>query len=50
MKRVGFIGLGNIGRGICSNLIKQGNEMTVYDVYRPAMEKSIVRLHEIIKN
>ena len=39
MKRVGFIGLGNIGRGICSNLIKQGNEMTVYDVYRPAMEK-----------
>ena len=39
MKRVGFIGLGNIGRGICSNLIKHGNEMTVYDVYRPAMEK-----------
>lgn len=39
MKRVGFIGLGNIGRGICSNLIKQGNELAVYDVYKPAMEK-----------
>lgn len=38
MKRVGFIGLGNIGRGICSNLIKQGNELAVFDVYRPAME------------
>ena len=39
MKRVGFIGLGNIGKGICSNLIKQGNELTVYDVYKPAMEQ-----------
>ena len=39
MKRVGFIGLGNIGKGICSNLIKHGNELTVYDVYKPAMEQ-----------
>ncbi len=38
MKKVGFIGLGNIGKGICSNLIKKGNELTVYDVYKPAME------------
>lgn len=39
MKRVGFIGLGNIGKGICSNLIKKGNELAVYDVYKPAMEQ-----------
>lgn len=38
MKRIGFIGLGNIGRGICANLIKQGNELAVYDVYQPAMD------------
>lgn len=37
--KVGFIGLGNIGRGICANLIKQGNELAVYDVYKPAMER-----------
>ena len=39
MKKVGFIGLGNIGKGICKNLIKNGFELTVYDVYRPAMER-----------
>lgn len=39
MKKVGFIGLGNIGRGICSNLLKHGHSLTVYDVYRPAMER-----------
>ena len=39
MKKVGFIGLGNIGKGICGNLIKHGYELAVYDVYRPAMER-----------
>lgn len=38
MSKVGFIGLGNIGRGICANLIKKGHELAVFDVYRPAME------------
>lgn len=38
MKKVGFIGLGNIGRGICGNLIKHGCELAVYDVSRTAME------------
>ncbi len=37
--KVGFIGLGNIGRGICLNLIKKGHELSVYDVFRPAMEQ-----------
>ena len=39
MKKVGFIGLGNIGKGICGNLIKHGHELAVYDVYKPAMER-----------
>lgn len=30
-KKVGFIGLGNMGHGMCSNLIKAGNQMTAYD-------------------
>lgn len=39
MKKVGLIGLGNIGRGICRNLIKQGNEVAVFDVCTAAMER-----------
>lgn len=38
MKQVGFIGLGNIGRGICGNLIKHGYELAVFDVSQTAME------------
>jgi|GEM_PF-1957707 len=26
MAKAGFIGLGNIGRGICKNLLENGNE------------------------
>lgn len=39
MKKVGFIGLGNIGKGICSNLIKQGNELAVFDLSTEAMHR-----------
>lgn len=39
MAKVGFIGLGNIGRGICKNLIKGGNELSVFDVNRDAAEQ-----------
>lgn len=39
MAKVGFIGLGNIGRGICGNLIKGGNELTVFDVNQAAAER-----------
>lgn len=39
MKKIGFIGLGNIGKGICNNLIRHGYSLSVYDVYRPAMER-----------
>lgn len=38
MKKIGFIGLGNIGKGICNNLIRKGHTLTVYDVNAKAME------------
>ena len=38
-KKVGFIGLGNMGRGMCGNLIKAGNDMSIYDANRQAMER-----------
>lgn len=39
MKNIGFIGLGNIGKGICRNLIKHGYDLTVYDLSPQAMER-----------
>lgn len=39
MAKVGFIGLGNIGKGICKNLIEKGNEVTVFDVSAEAMKR-----------
>ena len=38
MAKVGFVGLGNIGKGICKNLIKGGHTLTVYDINPAAME------------
>ena len=38
-KKIGFIGLGNIGRGICKNLILAGHSVTVNDVNAQAMEQ-----------
>lgn len=38
MKKIGFLGLGNIGKGICNNLIRKGHTLTVYDVNAKAME------------
>lgn len=37
MAKIGFIGLGNIGKGICGNLIKAGHELTIYDRKPDAM-------------
>ena len=39
MAKIGFLGLGNIGRGICKNLIEKGHELTVYDVDSEAMKR-----------
>ncbi len=36
--RVGFIGLGRMGGGVCSNIIKNGYDVTVYDAYESALK------------
>lgn len=37
-KRIGFIGLGNMGRGMCRNLIRAGHTLTVFDTSEAAAE------------
>ncbi|MDO5539335.1 MAG: NAD(P)-dependent oxidoreductase [Eubacteriales bacterium] len=44
-KKVGFIGLGNMGRGMCGNLIKAGNDVTIYDTNPKAMERYAGKAH-----
>lgn len=39
MAKIGFVGLGQVGKGICNNLIKAGHELCVYDVNPVAMER-----------
>jgi len=39
--RIGFIGLGTMGRHMASNLIKAGHELTVHDVRREAAEPHV---------
>ena len=35
-KRIGVIGLGNMGRGISKNLVKAGNDVLVWDIAEAA--------------
>ena len=35
-KRIGFIGLGNMGHGMCANFIKHGNQVICYDAVEAA--------------
>jgi 3-hydroxyisobutyrate dehydrogenase-like beta-hydroxyacid dehydrogenase len=37
-KKIGFIGLGRMGSGVCGSLIKKGFDVTVYDVSSEAMK------------
>ena len=37
-KHIGFIGLGNMGRGMCRNLIRAGHTLTVFDTSAAAAE------------
>ena len=37
--KIGFIGLGRMGGGVCSNIIKKGFEATVYDASPDALKK-----------
>jgi len=36
--RIGFIGLGNMGRGMASNLCRKGFSLTVFDINPVPME------------
>lgn len=38
--KVGFIGLGKMGAGICSNIVKNGIDVVVYDINPPASGSS----------
>src|SRR5690554_7892606 len=38
MAKVTFIGLGNMGGPMASNLLKAGHEVTVFDLSKPAVE------------
>ena len=41
MARITFIGLGNMGGPMASNLIKAGNEVTVFDLSKPAVDERV---------
>ena len=41
MKKIGFIGLGIMGKPMAMNLIKAGYDLTVYDI-RPEPVKEVV--------
>lgn len=38
-RKLGFVGVGRMGAGICKNLIKKGNRLTVYDSNQEAMKR-----------
>ena len=40
MKRVGFIGLGNMGLPMASNLLKAGIEINAFDLSTDALRKA----------
>ncbi|MFR0873983.1 MAG: NAD(P)-binding domain-containing protein [Bilophila wadsworthia] len=39
--KVGFIGLGKMGAGICSNIVKNGIYLVVYDINPANMQKFV---------
>lgn len=41
MARITFIGLGNMGGPMASNLIKAGNDVTVFDLSKPAVDELV---------
>src|SRR5215210_9328366 len=43
MKKVGVIGLGNMGRPIARNIAKGGFEVAVYDINRAAVEALVAQ-------
>jgi len=37
-KNIGFVGLGNMGANMASNLIKAGHKLHVFDISKPACD------------
>jgi 3-hydroxyisobutyrate dehydrogenase len=44
IRKIGFIGVGNMGNPMAGHLVKKGFDVTVYDI-RPEMVKAFVSLH-----
>jgi len=44
IKRIGFVGIGNMGNPMAGHLVKKGLDVTVYDI-RPEMVKAFVAQH-----
>ncbi len=42
MSKIAFIGLGNMGSGMCQNLVKAGHEVTAFDLSAKAVELATV--------
>ena len=41
MTRIGFIGLGNMGSGMCANLVRAGFDVTAFDLSAAAVEAAV---------
>src|SRR6187401_1123835 len=44
VKKIGFVGIGNMGTPMASHLVKKGYDVTVYDI-RPGVAKAFVAQH-----
>ena len=40
-KNIGFIGLGNMGKGMCLNIIRSGHKVIVHDIDKEATLSAI---------
>ncbi|MGB1157761.1 MAG: NAD(P)-binding domain-containing protein, partial [Alphaproteobacteria bacterium] len=40
MAKIAFIGLGNMGSGMCANLCKAGIDISAYDLSTAAMDRA----------
>ena len=43
MAKIGFIGLGNMGLPMAGNLVKEGHEVTGFDLVAANVEKAVAR-------
>lgn len=39
--KIGFIGLGIMGKPMCKNLLKAGHECTIYDIVEEAAREAV---------